>query len=590
MPKLFALLFFLSLPLPTYAQGTIAQLTETVQQREERIKWFRDAKFGLFIHWGPAAISGEEISWGMKDRIEGGDRHKVVPRDEYMNLYKEFNPTKFDADALLGLAQNAGMKYIVFVAKHHDGFSLWDTQENRFPAGAAFPEKYSIADTPYEKDICREVQQATAKHGLKLGWYYSTRDWTHPEYLNGDNNIFNEYYENQVEELLQNYGPVDILWFDHCFGRWDQYTIPRLYEKMYKGNPGIIVNNRAARGIKDIPKQFEALASGDFDTPENRMGAFQHGRAWESCMILSPHPDHGGWSYRPEGLTRSLEETLKLLSSSVTGDGNMLLNIAPLPDGSIKTEEKAILEGISPWIKKYGEAVYATRGGPWINGDWGGSTYRENIVYLHLFDTGDKGIELNRLHQSVTGVETIDGKAIEFAQDDQTLKIVVPAKTRHEHVSIVKLILDSPVTAVNYGPALANQDENITPGTKVFTPQTATLSDGLVLQAGVIANWSNPKDFVSWDLGIDSPGKYKVQVTTSCKTPGSVMVLNFAAKDVKGVHGPVPVTEEFENYQTHTLGEVYFPNAETTKVYLRAAHRHAWKPVQVKSVKFTPIN
>ena len=178
------------------------QLTETPEQHEARIKWFRDAKFGLFIHWGPSAISGEEISWGMKDRIEGGQHHMKVPRDEYMNLYKKFNPVKWNPDGLFDLATDAGMKYVVFVTKHHDGFTMWPTKEKRFPEGAAFPVHYSIADTPYQKDPVRMVQQAARKHGMKLGWYYSTRDWTHPDYLKGDNKTYNDYYENQVEELL----------------------------------------------------------------------------------------------------------------------------------------------------------------------------------------------------------------------------------------------------------------------------------------------------------------------------------------------------------------------------------------------------
>lgn len=584
------LILLSTLSLPLYSEANIPQLTETAAQREERIQWFRDAKFGLFIHWGPASISGKEISWGMQDRIEAGAKHQAVPREEYMNLYKEFNPIKFDADELLSLAKEAGMQYMVFVAKHHDGFSLWDTQENHFPEGAAYPQKYSIADAPYEKDICKEIQEATHKHGLKLGWYYSTRDWTHPDYLVGDNQSYNDYYENQVEELLENYGPVDILWFDHCFGMWDQYTIPRLYEKMYAHNPALLVNNRAARGIKDIPAEYDALAHADYDTPENRMGAFQYGRAWESCMILSPTEDHGGWSYRPDGVTRSLEETLKLLSSCVTGDGNMLLNLAPLPDGTIRPEERAILEGIAPWMQRYGDAVYATRGGPWINGDWGGSTHKDNHVYLHLFDTNDEGIELNRLSQSVTAVETIDGHPIQFNQNDETIKIVVPQSARDEYVSVIKLTLDAPVTEVKYGAALASQVGNVIPGTIEFTAAEATLMGDLQLVDGTITGWSNPKDHLTWDLGLDSPGKYKVELTTSCEDAGSIIVLHFSAKSIKGCHGAPPITGDFKNYQTYNLGEVYIPNAETMQVTLRAGHPHAWKPVQVKSLKLIPSN
>ncbi len=568
----------------------VPQLKETEQAETSRIKWFRDAKFGLFIHWGPASISGQEISWGMQDRIEGGAKHQKVPRERYMNLYKEFNPTEFDADGLLSLAKGAGMEYIVFVTKHHDGFSLWETKQNHFPAGADYPQKYSIADAPYDKDICKEVAAATKKHGLKLGWYYSTRDWTHPEYLKGDNQAYNDYYENQVEELLTDYGPVDIMWFDHCFGDWDQYTIPRLYEKMYAKNSNLLVNNRAVRGIKDVPKEYESLVFGDYDTPENRMGAYQHGRPWESCMILSPTPDHGGWSYRPDGVTRSLDETLKLLSSCVTGDGNMLLNLAPLPDGSLKPEEKAILEGIGPWMKKNGEAIYGTRGGPWINGDWGGSTYKEkeNVVYLHLFE--NKEILLNRIPQTVLKAETIDGIAVPFEQGERTVSVSLPKEAVDDHVSIVKLTLDAPAAGPLFAPALAGNAANVVPGTLEFAVDKATLTAGLKVDGDAITGWANPKDGISWDLGLDSPGKYKVQLTTSCAKPGSIVVLNFSAKSAKGLHGPVPVTGDLKNFQTYNLGEVYFPNAETTKVRLRAGHPHAWKQVDVKGLKFIPIN
>lgn len=586
---LFSSLAFTSLLLAETPQNTIPQLSETPEQSEERIKWFRDAKFGLFIHWGPAAISGEEISWGMKDRIEGGEMHQKVPREKYMNLYKEFNPTKFNADDLLALAKDAGMEYMVFVTKHHDGYSLWDTKENHFPAGVDYPQKYSITDAPYEKDICKEIQEATLKHGLKLGWYYSTRDWTHPEYLKGDNAAYNTYYENQVEELLRDYGPVDIMWFDHAFGDWDQYTIPRLYEKMYALNPDLIVNNRAARGIKDIPAEYSALAHADYDTPENRMGAFQHGRAWESCMILSPNEDHGGWSYRPDSVTRSLDETLKLLSSCVTGDGNMLLNLAPLPDGTIKPEERAILEGIAPWMNKYGEAVYGTRGGPWINGDWGGATYKGNQVYLHLFNASNDGVELNRLSQSVTAAETMDGTPITFTQDEKTLKLTVPAEARDAHVSIVKLTLDSPVTEVKYGPALSNQSALTIPGTINYPLDKAQLNGEIKLSDESL-EWVNPKDSLTWDVELDSPGKYKVELTTSCEKPGSILTFTFSAKELKGKHGSVPVTGDFGNYQTYNFGEVYFPNAESMKMHLRAGHHHAWNPIHVKSLRLIPTN
>ena len=571
----------------------IPQMQETPEEKEQRLEWFRDAGFGLFVHWGPAALSGEEISWGMAGRIEGGAQHMKVPRETYMNLYRDFNPVKFDADALLGLAKNAGMNYVVFVTKHHDGFSLWPTREKRFPKGAEYPEHYSIADTPYQKDPVRMVQQAAKKHGLRLGWYYSTRDWTHPDYLQGDNQLYNTYYENQVEELLQEYGPVDLLWFDHTFGKWSQYTIPRLYQKMYAFNPQLLVNNRAARGLKDVPLEWKPLSEGDFNTPENRMGLFEHESAWESCMILSPHIDHGGWSYRPDARTRSLTETLQLLSSCVTGDGNMLLNLAPLPDGSIRPAEQAILEGIASWMPRNGEAIHGTRGGPWMNGRWGGASYRGRDVYVHIFQPGDAALVLRNLPQTILSASTMDGTAVPFEQDMETgsLSLSVPAEARDPHVTIVKIELDAEVNEVLYGPAQLEQAMEEVPGTLVFHPQDAVVSGALRVEGegedGVLVNWIHPEDHARWPLEIESPGSYTVEVSTSAATPGAVIEARCGKQKTTAF---VPVTGDQASFQRYALGRVSFPNAERLELKLGAVRRDSWVPVEVKEIRLIPSN
>lgn len=574
-----------------HAAPKAPQLTETPDQYEARIQWFRDAKFGLFIHWGPAAISGEEISWGMKDRIEGGQHHMKVPRDEYMNLYKQFNPVKWNPDALLDLATDAGMKYVVFVTKHHDGFTLWPTHQKRFPEGAEFPVHYSIADTPYQKDPVRMVQQAAKKHGMKLGWYYSTRDWTHPEYLKGDNQIYNDYYENQVEELMREYGPVDLVWYDHAFGSWNQFTIPRLFEKMYSYNPKLIVNNRAAKGLPDIPSEFQTLTQADFDTPENRMGTFQHGRAWESCMILSPHADEGGWSYRPDGKTRSLTETLRLLSSAVTGDGNMLLNLAPLPDGSIRPEEEAVLKGIVPWMKKNAEAIHGTRGGPWENGNWGGATYRGKQVYVHIYQPDDKPLELRGLPERVLAASSMDGKPVPFKQSANVLSLEVPASIRDPHVTIIKLTLDRPVSGMLPGPAFADHVESDVPGTLALAPAAAHLEGGLQAQErdGVtsIGYWANPEGSATWDLGIDSPATYQIRITAANPSAGAKLLVSVGDRTFTV---EVPATASHDDYQSLDAGKITFTNAEKTTLRLAAADKGSWSPVNIRSVKLLPSN
>lgn len=592
MKRFFPLFMCVGLLLTTSegdAAPRVPQLHETPAEQVKRLEWFQNAKFGLFIHWGPAALSGEEISWGMKGRIEGGVQHQKVPREEYMNLYKQFNPQKFDADRLLGLASAAGMKYVVFVTKHHDGFCMWNTAQKRFTPGAEFPEHYSIADSPYGKDPCRMIQQAANKQGMKLGWYYSTRDWTHPDYLKGDNQKYNAYYEAQVEELMREYGPVDLMWFDHAMDNWSQYTIPRLFEKMYLHNPNLLVNNRAARLLKNIPKEYARLDQADFDTPENRVGNFQNTRPWESCMILSPHADHGGWSYRTGSQTRSLTETLRLLSSVVCGDGNMLLNLAPMADGSLKPEEEAVLQGIAPWMKANRQAIENTRGGPWINGRWGGATQRGKEVYVHVFEPGDEPLVLRGLKQKVLSASTLSGKKIKFKQADKGLSLHLPVAVRDAHVTVVKLVLDKPVPEVILGPALITKEVPDPLGTLALLPAGARVEGGVKAETtksiSRLVGWGDAAAAATWDLGISSPGHYQLLVDLAAVEDGAQIQVKIGQRVFRG---KVAQTGSLDLDQTLEVGQIYFPNAEQTTLSVSAGNPGQWKQVALRHVKLVP--
>ncbi len=421
--------------------------------REERLnRWFRDAKFGLFLHWGPASISGAEISWGRMDRIEGGQRLQKVPGDVYDNLYRQFNPVKFNADEWMALAKEAGMKYVVFITKHHDGFSMWPTEQVRFTEPGK-PVYYNIAETPYQHDICRDIAEAARRHGLRIGWYYSTRDWTHPDYLKGDNKKYNDYYEAQVRELLTNYGQVDIMWFDHVAGNWRDYTFKQLFRMSYELQPDLLINNRAARFFMetdDRPSpELATLVQGDYDTPEQKIGTFQNDRAWESCMTMTHCEDGGGWSYRPDGRIRSLEECLRILVGTVTGDGNLLLNIGPMPTGEFQAEEIANLKGMGTWLRAYGESIYGTRGGPWVNGTWGGTTHRGSTVYVHVLECEGTTLERPPLAGKILTAEVLTGGKATFDQSDQGVTIILPKGFQNEVDTIIKLTLDRPVTVMN---------------------------------------------------------------------------------------------------------------------------------------------
>lgn len=412
---------------------------ETPAQREARLAWWREARFGLFIHWGPASVNGTEISWSRIGHPRDHKGMETVPPEVYDNLYKQFNPEQFDANAWMQLAQDAGMKYVVFITKHHDGFSMWPTQ---------LRPDYSIAATPFKRDLCKEIADAAHQHGLKLGWYYSTRDWTHPDYLVGDNRKYDAFYRGQVRELISNYGRVDMLWFDHVAGNWRDYDFPALYNMLFTLQPGIVVNDRAARFFlptddKPTP-EIAALTKGDFDTPEQKIGKFQNDRPWESCITITECKDGGGWSYRPDGRTRRAKECIQMLASCASGDGNLLLNVGPMPTGEIEAGQVAVLREIGQWMKQNGESIYGTRGGPYHNGAWGGATYKGNTVYLHVFRWNGDTLKLPALQAKVVKAAALNGAAVKMKQTKKALEFTLATASQDPSDTVIKIELKAP--------------------------------------------------------------------------------------------------------------------------------------------------
>ncbi|MBP8129893.1 MAG: alpha-L-fucosidase [Candidatus Hydrogenedentes bacterium] len=442
-PAVFAaipvLAFLMAQPVHASDAAPLLPCQETPAQRDARLALWREARFGMFIHWGPASVNGTEISWSRIGHPHDHPGLESVPAETYDALYRRFNPAAFDADAWMQLAKDAGMKYVVFVAKHHDGFSMWPTRLR--------PE-YSIRATPFARDICKEIADAAHAHGLMLGWYYSTRDWTHPDYLAGDNRKYDAFYREQVRELITDYGRVDILWFDHVAGNWRDYDFQSLFDMLYLLQPGIVVNDRAARFIRpteDAPSPgTAALTRGDFDTPEQKVGTFQRERPWESCITMTECKDGGGWSYRPDGRTRSLEECIRMLVSCVCGDGNLLLNAGPMPTGEILPEQAAVLRQIGAWLGEYGESIYGTRGGPYRNGAWGGATYKGRNVYLHVFRRDGGTLSLPRLKAGVVTAAALTGGNITWELSGERLRIALPPAEWNAIDTIIKLELDGP--------------------------------------------------------------------------------------------------------------------------------------------------
>ncbi|MCB1128224.1 MAG: alpha-L-fucosidase, partial [Verrucomicrobiae bacterium] len=406
---------------PMIDLGQVPQIHENKEQHEARMQWFRDAKFGMFIHWGPCSVGQKEIGWG-REANRPWDINQHGPRTSdpvYDNYYRQFNPTNYNADAWVRLAKESGMRYMVLISKHHDGFSQFDSKLT----------DYDIMATPYGRDIVEQFVEACHRHGMRAGLYYSTRDWYHPDYLVGDNSKYDAWYRGQVEELLSHYGTVDLMWFDHVGGRdWGKWRFDELFAMMYRLQPGMIVNDRAARfcgpaSPEDrgpISAEIRDMTQGDFSTPEGRIGAMDLAHDWESCIHVGQ-----GWSYHGEDGFKGPGDCIRMLVSCTTGGGNLLLNFGPRPDGTFAGGEVEVARAMGKWLEQYGAAVYATRGGPYRNGTWGGSCHKGDKLFLHVYEWPPEGLAFDALPCRVRSAHTLTGAPARFTQSDSAFTVQV---------------------------------------------------------------------------------------------------------------------------------------------------------------------
>lgn len=425
----FALLFAF-IPSSVFAQ-TDSLLQKAIQEKEHRLEWWRKARFGMFVHWGPVSLKGTEISWsrgGLRRGIEKTGTGEI-PVDLYDNLYKQFNPVAFNANQWVAIARSAGMKYMVLTAKHCDGFCLWHTKV----------DDYSIGNTPFKRDVCAELADAAHKAGIKIGWYYSPMDWRDPDCRTDRNAAYVKRMQMHLSELLGNYGKVDVLWFDADGGPapWDQ---DRTYHLVRALQPEILISNRLdieTPGYHDAKTQISPNA--DFATPEQQVGTFDTQRPWETCMTIGTQ-----WSWKPNDTIKSSGECIGVLVQCATGDGNLLLDVGPMPNGEIEPRQVKVLREIGAWLEKYGESIYETRGGPFQNGAWGGSTYNGNIVYLHIQKWNEDQIMLPPLKSRIITYRALTGGEVTVKQEADSLVVRMPAERQDKVDTIIKLELDGP--------------------------------------------------------------------------------------------------------------------------------------------------
>ncbi|MDR0928047.1 MAG: alpha-L-fucosidase [Ignavibacteria bacterium] len=409
-----------------------ARLQQVLQERsanQQRTQWWSDAKYGVIIHWNPSSVAGIEMSWGRECYPPDLDKPAwtacpTIPQEQYDSLYKQFNPVNFNAEEWIQTFQQLGFKYVVFVTKHHDGFSMFDNPYSWY--------KICSDGSPVQYDITKQFADAAHKYGMKLGFYYSLSDWFHPDYYSYNHSNYINFVNNQIEYLLSNYGKIDLLWFDggQEFQYWDG---EELYRRIVALQPEIVINNRLGRYKMDY-----------FDV-EGYFGDFNTGELWEKCGSVT-----NVFSYSPEQQVYSSSELFSQLFRTWGNGGNFLLGIGPRADGSLDPDQMKPISEVYQWLSKYGECIYGTTAGPYYNNAWGWATYKDNVMYL-IVSVGINAIEVPKFSSDVniTRVAAItDGSDVKFT--DKSNSYVFSYSNVSGSYTVIKVEFDKKVSSFSY--------------------------------------------------------------------------------------------------------------------------------------------
>lgn len=417
---------------------------------DERTAWYRQAKFGMFIHWGPYSLASVEASWPIMVPKPGG-----ITEAEYRALPKRFNPVKFDPQAFVDLARLAGQKYMVFTTKHHDGFCMFDS---------AYTD-YKITNTPYGKDIVAQLAKACDQDGMPLGLYYSPPDMHHPDFRdtskpasenwNGEPwrpewPIYLQYMQLQLTELLTRYGPVAIIWFDGLHHQ-EKYDGARVLEMIHRLQPATLVNDRiGVDGDYETPEQFIptaiptkgiVLTGVDPRVSEklrNTVPRPEDFRLWETCMTIN-----NTWAYNKNDHDyKSAQMLIRSLVEVASRGGNFLLNVGPQPDGQIQPEFQERLRAIGQWLTLNGDSIYGTTYGPIQGLKDLRTTAKDKSIYVHVFDWTAPVCEIPGFEGRLLSARLLaDGRPLTFRQTEGKLQIDVPAQAPDPNVSVIALKL-----------------------------------------------------------------------------------------------------------------------------------------------------
>jgi alpha-L-fucosidase len=565
-------------PAPRSA-AAVLPITETTQQHDLRLKWWREAKFGMFIHWGVYAVpagtyQGRPVA-GIGEWIMNRGK---IPVAEYRRFAQRFDPVKYDPDRWVRLAKEAGMKYIVITSKHHDGFALFDSKVTNWDV---------VDATPYGKDLLKPLAAACRKHGIKLGFYYSqAQDWNHPggaasggHWDPAQDGDMDAYLRNiavpQVREILTNYGKIAILWFDTPVNM----TAARaaLFQPLLKLQPGLIVNNRLGGGFR-----------GDTETPEQFIPATGlPGRDWETCMTMN-----GTWGYKSyDNNWKSPETLIRNLVDIASKGGNYLLNVGPTSEGLIPAPSVERLQEIGKWMKINGEAIYGTAAGPFKRLAWGRCTQKRSgsgtTLYLHVFAWPPDGkLVLPGLRSRIERAYLLadpQRKALSTASEAASATINLPGAAPDAVSTTIALRIDG---APDVEPPVL---EPAADGSFQL-PASDAVIHGKQLRVETrnrrehLGYWTDVTEWVEWPFAVRQAGRFTVTAEVAA-------VRESAFEVIIGTHrlrATAPATGDYARFQAIELGEVEIaaPGQTTLSIKPLAA---GWQPMNLRWVRLRPV-
>ena len=445
MRKLVITVFFLAyFTVPAFLQPYTPSF-ENLKAREQ----FKFDRFGLFIHWGASSVLGAG-EWVMNNRN--------IKVSDYKKLQQFFNPQSFDAKAWVSMAKNAGMKYIVFITRHHDGFSNWDTKYS----------DWKITNTPFGKDALKQLAEECGKQGIKLGLYYSTLDWSREDYphetgrtgqnngrsAKGDYNSYFSFMKNQLTELLTNYGPIMSIWLD---GHWDQtnpegsadrtsridWRYNEMYSLIHQLQPTCMIGNN--HHLDPIPgEDFQMFEK---DLPGQNKTGLSYQAPSEKMPLETCETMNDSWGFNiTDHHYKSSKEIIHYLANAASLGANLLLNVGPMPNGQIQQEFTDTLKEVGEWMKIYGTSIYGTSTSNLKGGDWGVITSKGLTHFIHVLNVPAEGyITITDINDKVISIEEIGGDAknlpVKFIRSKEGLRIFLNTNAPNNYDRVFKLIV-----------------------------------------------------------------------------------------------------------------------------------------------------